>query len=219
MRQNICHFIVFMFAIGAIGVPAVPAHAGTIVSAETVSAMPGSTGFFQILLKNDSLSSQSLSSFSVEIALSGTGVRFIGVDDVTSPGYVFDGFGTGLLSFDVFPNSGFIASDISLNLDGFVDIAAGQTVGLARIAFEVDNAAPAGVRSISFISGPTSVFTDAVGDFFADVDVSFSYGGFDVQGSVGVVPEPSSITSFVIGLGCALAGYRHRRRLSDRERA
>lgn len=204
MRLSTRQVSLLVVALSTVGAVPAAVRAEFIVSAETVTVAPGSTGFVQILLMNAFATSETLSSFSVDMALGGTGVQFTGVDDQTNPAYVFDGFGTGTLTFDTFPNAGFILSDVSLNADGFVTLSAGQTVGLGRIAFEVDNNAAQGLRPITFTRGPTTLFTDAANNVYADSDVSLQSGGINVQGSASAVPEPTTATLLVIGSGCGL---------------
>lgn len=213
MRPSTRQVSLLVIALSTIGTIPATSRAEFIVSAETVTAAPGNTGFVQILLTNAFATSETLSSFSVDIALGGTGGQFTGVDDQTSLAYVFDGFGTGTLTFDTFPNAGFILSDISLNTDGFVTLSAGQTVGLGRIAYEVDSNAAEGLRPITFITGPTTLFTDAANNVYADSDISLHSGGITVQGSASAVPEPSAVVLFVIGSGCGLFfAWRKRQR-------
>jgi hypothetical protein len=203
MRVFTRQFVVLTAVVVVLFMPALALPAITI-SSETVTASPGSTGFVQVLLTNDFGTSQTLSGFSVDLLLSGLGVLFTGIDDQTSPPYVFDGFGTGALTFDPFPNSGFIASDISFNPDGFVTLTPGQTVGLGRIAFAVDGTAAAGLRPITFVAGPTTQLVDSLNNPYADSDLSFSSGGIDVQSNNAVVPEPASAIVWVLVGSCGL---------------
>jgi hypothetical protein len=213
MLSPIRQLIPLLLAVAVVGGTPCLARAGFTVSSQTVTATPGTIGSVQVLLTNNFGTSQTLSGFSLDIALGGSGVRFTGVDDQTSPAYLFNGAGTGTLTFDPFPNSGFIASDISLSLSGFVTLAPGQTAGLARIAFEVDSTAVAGLRPITFTPGFTTQFLDGAGTPYADADISLGSGGIDVQRSEIVVPEPSSAVLCLVGTGCGLlAAWRKRRR-------
>jgi hypothetical protein len=191
------------------------APAGFIVSSETVTTTPGGTGYVQILLTNDSDTTETLSAFSVDLVLGGSGVRFTSVDDLTTPGYVFGGTGTGALTFDLFPNTGFIGSDVSLSPDGYVTLDAGATYGLARIAFEADGTAALGLRPISFVPGATTLFIDGGGNPYAESSISFRSGGVDVQSPVSAVPAPASAGMVLLGAACSLCvawGKTRRRR-------
>lgn len=194
------------------------APAGFIVSSETVTTTPGGAGYVQILLTNDSDTTETLSAFSVDLVLGGSGVRFTGVDDQTTTGYVFGGTGTGALTFDLFPNTGFIGSDVSLlSPDGYVTLDAGATYGLARIAFEADGTAALGLRPISFVPGATTLFIDGDGNPYADASISFRSGGVDVQAPVPAVPVPASAGMVLLGASisaCVLRARTRRRQTS-----
>lgn len=201
-----------LFVVAIAVAAASPAQAAIIISAETVSAAPGSAGFVQILLKNDSTSPQELAGFSVDIGLSGSGVHFTGADDVTSPTYVFAGVGTGTLTFDSFPNTAFIASDVDTDFSGFVTLAPDATYGLARVSFSVDAGAVAGLRTISFATGPSTQLVD--GSFAIIADASLQPGGINVlESAAPTVPEPASWMSF-LGAACLLLVRSRRSRRS-----
>jgi hypothetical protein len=210
MRPLLRILILFLAASCAAALGTAACQAGMVLASETVSTSPGGTGFVQILLTNNFATDQTLSGFSADIALGGAGVHFTGVDDQTNPGYVFDGFGTGVLTFDAFPNAGFVLSDVSLNADGFVTLAAGQTVGLGRIAFAVDAGASLGLRPITFETGPTTQFVVASDTTYADV--SFVSGGVNVLGPA-TTPEPPTAVLLLLGSGlvaaCHMVRYRH----------
>lgn len=210
--------ICLVVALAALGITPAPVRAALIVSGETVNATPGSTGFVQVVLTNSFATPQTISGFSVEIALGGAGVHFTGVDDQTSPAFVFDGVGTGTLAFDTFPNTGFILSDVvdlNLNPDGFVTVPAGQTVGLGRLAFSVDTTATGGLRPITFTpAGDVTLFTDAANATYAPSTISMTNGAINVQGSVAAIPEPSSALLWLGGACCGLLAAWRKRRLS-----
>lgn len=199
----------------AFGVAAPAAQAGFTVSAQTVSTSPGGAGFVEVTLTNDSATALELSGFSFDLALDGSGVRFTGVDSLTTPGYVFADFGTGALTFDDFPNVGFNVSDLSLG-PAFVSIGAGEAVGLARVGFAADDGAPAGVRAITFGAGPGTAFLDADGSPYDAAEVSFVAGGISVrvEPEMSAVPTPGGVVLLASGLGwCGLlrAAARWRR--------
>ncbi len=204
-----------LLALFAVCASPATARAALIVSGGTVTTVPGGSGFVQVELTNTSATPRTLSGFSVDIALGGTGVRFTGVDSQTASAFVFDGFGSGTLTFDAFPNQGFnlsdVVADFTLNPAGFVALAPGQTVGLGHIAFAVDAGANGGARPITFLSGPGTLFIDAAGDVYQASDISLGNGGIDVRGSVTAVPEPASALVFLVGSGFGLLVARRRR--------
>jgi hypothetical protein len=144
------------------------AQGAIMVSALSVNASPGGAGLVQVTLTNDSAVSQTLSAFSIELAVGGGGTTFTSVDDQTALPYVFGASGTGVLSFNTFPNTTFIASDVFLSLPGFITLSPGETVGLSRVAFAVDPFAAAGSRSITFVAGASTQFVDGSGNPIGD---------------------------------------------------
>jgi hypothetical protein len=209
MQLSFRPVLLLLFCLSAvIGVASPSARGGVIISSETVFAAPGSSGFVQISLTNDFSTSQTLSAFSIDLSLSGADVVFTGVDALTSSSYVFNGIGLGTLSFDPFPTTSFIASDVVILPPGFATLAAGQTYGLARIGFDVSGGASAGLRPITFTIGSATEFLDEFGAPYASSDLSFTNGGVNVQGFTTTVPEPASAAIFLINIGCALFASR-----------
>jgi hypothetical protein len=194
-------------AIAVLGAAPGTAQAGFIISSETLETAPGDTGYVQILLKNDSTTALDLTSFSVGISLDGSGVQFTGFDNQTNPSYVFGFSGIGLMTTNSLPSTATVFSDISFDFNTFelvpISVGAGETVGLVRIAFEVDDSAATGLRAITF-SGLTTQITDADSNSYAAESVSFTADGINVQGNGSVVPtpEPTSAVLLVTGLGC-----------------
>ena len=213
MRKLFCQLLVA--AVALLAMPGV-SFAMFVVSSQVVNATPGSTGFVEVTLTNNFLDAKTLSGFSLEVDLAPSGVTFTGVDETTSTApYVFGAEGFGLLSFDLFPNTHFEANDLSGSMDGFVTLAAGQTVGLLRAAFSVAGGAADGLREISFVPGVTSEFVDGVNfDSYADTDIQFQNGGINVQGGAAAVPEPTSLSLFAMS-SFGLAYLARRRRLTQ----
>jgi hypothetical protein len=215
MRLSIRLLASLLIGLGSFIVATGSTQAAIIVSSQTVLSAPGDSGYVQILLENDDNTSRTFSGFSLDISLAGAGVQFTGVDDQTSPAYIFGASGSGTLSFDVFPNSSFIASDFSLDQSGFVTVAPAEMVGLARIAFVVNSTAADGLREITFTIGSTTQFTDDQSEVYADTQFSFLSGGIDVQGDAATVPEPSSVVLLIGISGCSMMmALRRRRRTS-----
>lgn len=212
MRLALFRMAHCVVSLAVLGLTSLVAQAAIVVSAETVSAAPGSTGYVEVFLQNSSAVPEELSAFSGDLVLSGSGVRFTGVDDQTTRPYVFGSEGTGVLSFDSFPNTGFIASDISLNAAGFVSLLPGATYGLARVQFDVASAASGGLRPITFKIGPTTELVNELGVPYAAPNLAFTSGGINVLGPVAAVPEPSSTAIFLIGSGSTILAARKRSR-------
>jgi hypothetical protein len=212
--RSVLRFLMFLYLPALFGLcTAVPCRAGLVITSETVTASPGGSGLVQILIRNDSAVDLTLSGFSIDIDLGGTGVQFTSADDQTSPAYVFEGNGTGTLTFDLFPNEGFLESDVDLSTNGFATLGAGETFGLGRIRFGVQGSAAAGLRAIT-LGGPMTQFIDGRGAAYLDRDLTFVGGGVQVGvGGNGVaVPEPSMLTAGLTGVALTGAGLWWRRR-------
>jgi hypothetical protein len=185
-------------------------QAGFIVAAETKTASPGATGFLEVTLRTDGTAGQTLSGFSLNMSLAGSGVSFTGIDNLTSTPYVFGVDGLGVLASPGFPNQSFTASDISFNLDGYVTLDANTAYGLARVGYQVNGGATAGLRAVSFQDiGAGTSFTDAAVITYTS-GITYQNGGVDVTGGSGpVAPAPPGILLAAIG-AATLAGYRWR---------
>ena len=200
-----------LFALPALALMVRPCRAGLVLSTETVLSAPGNTGFVEVTLKNDSLTSQALSTFSVDLALGGSGVQFTGADISTTDPYVFTGVGLAPpLTYSTLPGSTLIASDADGTPPGFVTLTAGSTYGLARLAFAVDSNAAAGLRPITYQNvGTTTLFLDDLGRTLT-IDQSVT-GGVNVLGGP-AVPEPSTLAAGLTAVVLAGGGLCWRRR-------
>jgi hypothetical protein len=107
-------------------------------AALVVTAVADTTNsWFEITLKNDSSSPFDLTSYQLEIK-AGPDTQFEFIDPLTSPPYVFDNVGLGPpLSFDSFPNTQTIISDVVFASPSYVTLAAGETYGLARVGYSL----------------------------------------------------------------------------------
>lgn len=205
----------FMFApalwsLLVLGPAVVPSQAGLVVSTTPVAANPGDAGFFEILLTNDSAPDRTLAAFSLDLEV-GAGVLVTSVDEATtSAPYVFGADGSGQLTFDPLPASAVSISDLDFSLDGFVTIGAGDTVGLARVGYQIAANAPAGPVSISFVKGPVTLILSAAGPAYPDTIVTTNPGTIDVNPGTGTVPEPSTALMVALG-GLGLAASVRRR--------
>lgn len=201
-------FCLAALAVLALGLTAAPARAAFVVRAQTIDVAQGGTGYLDVTLTNNGAAAISLSDFSLRILLNGPGVSFTGVDANTADPYVFGMSGRGLpLSNDSFPNTGFVAADGYAFPPGYVDVAAGQTVGLARVAFQVNTGAPTGLRGVTFGSDPSTAFTDQFGATYSGEALSFDDGGVNVTPAApNVVPVPGSLLLALAGAGTCLLG-------------
>jgi hypothetical protein len=181
--------------------------AGLVIEAPNLTAAPGSTGSFDVLLVNTNAiggTSYDVAADSLELSLVGPlSVTFTGVsiDTVAAP-YIYVTSATtvpgGLpLSLDPFPNTHFTASDSEVAAPGFRTVTPGETFGLAHVSYAVSPPSPGGTDTIAFGSPATSL-SDING--FA-VPFTISNGSI----SVAVVPEPATLTmdatAAIVGLG------------------
>jgi hypothetical protein len=180
---------------------------GLVISAPALTATPGSSGSFDVLLTNTGTTSIDVSVDSFQLGLTGpldASFTAVSIATVAAP-YIYVTSGTTVpggspLSSDTFPNTLFTASDSEFASPGFREVMPGQTFGLANVSFSVSVTSPAGFDTLAFLNASLS---DNNGN---DIPVTISNGSI-------VVPEPSTLiegaTALLIGLG---VGWRRRRR-------
>jgi hypothetical protein len=183
--------------------PDASCRAGLIIAAPNVSAAPGSSGSFDVLIMNSIGSGASFDVFAdtVGLSLSGpSGVTFTGVSiDTVAASYIYVLSGTTLgvpLSFDTFPNTQFDAFDSEFGPLGFRTISPGETFGLVNVAYTVDPNASAGAGTLT-ITTDTSL-SDPTG---ANIAFTPQDGVFIVS----AVPEPSAVALLTIGCAAVVA--------------
>ncbi len=184
-------------------------RAQVILSAPTISAAPGSSGAFDLLI-GDSGGSFHIAGTSLGLSLSGpAGVHFTGVTIGTTTPYIFTVSGTtqggGPFSNDTFPNTQFTAVDSDFSVQGFRALVSGQSFGLAHVLYSVDSNATTGPRTMSYVPIDTSL-SDEFGN---NVSFTSQNGTFTVV----PVPEPGGLLLGAVG-GAAFWLARQRRRAS-----
>jgi hypothetical protein len=179
---------------------------GLIIETPNLTATPGSTGSFDVLLVNPADgTSHDVAADSLGLSLLGPlSVTFTGVsiDTVTAP-YIYvtsaTTQGAGPLSTDTFPNTQFMASDSEFAAPGFRTVTPGETFGLAHVSYAVSPTSPGGTDTIAFGSPATSL-SDING-----LAIPFSISNGSI--TVAVVPEPPSLvlgalaTTVLLGVG------------------
>ncbi len=202
-RWRLCAFLI---AIGAVSLVHVSANAAIIysISPVTVSAQPGDSGdLFDVLLTNSGPAPVSVAGFSFEVTAADPDITLTGADysPVAAP-YIFagnsyfqeNGIPLNFVNADGGSPQILDAGDVAADSIG-TTLAAGESVGLGQVLFDVDNSAQPGPFAVSF-SGEVSGIADAnnlstpEGDTIS-VD-SFSGGTISVSG-VPSVPEPASL--------------------------
>jgi hypothetical protein len=196
--------------------PAVACRAdGLVISAPDLTATPGSTGSFDVLLTNTNPTggaSYDVAGDSFQLQLSGpldASFTDVSINTVAAP-YIYVTSGTtqggGPLSLDTFPNMLFTASDSEFASPGFRTVNPGDVFGLAHVSYSISSTTPNGIDTISFSNVS---LTDINGNA---IPVSISNGVIAVGMAI---PEPSALiqgaTAALIGLGASWWRLRVRR--------
>lgn len=176
---------------------------GFAFSLQTViSAGAGSTGnTFDVLLTNTGTTFLDLGAFSYGITTADADISFTGADTSTTAPYVFGGDSfVDINGFTLYVNSlpgqTLDASDLSNSGVGAI-VAAGATVGVGSIVFDVASGATPGSFAVTFVPFPTTSLSDPDG---GNLDFTSAAGAITITGTV-PVPEPA-IGSLLV---CAFA--------------
>ena len=211
---------VIVLAVATLAAGAMPCFAaGLVIEAPTLTATPGSTGSFDLLLTNTNPTggmSYQVSSDQFMLSLSGPlGITFTGVtiDTVAAPYIYVMPFTTVSgtpLSTDTFPNTQFTGADLEFATPAYRTVDPGDTFGLAHVSYAVSSSTPNGIDTISIAPYPGSFLTDEMGN-------SLPFGVANGLIAVGVVvPEPWALTqaatAVLIGAGLAWRRRRGRRK-------
>ncbi len=207
-------FGVIAIALVAILAAAVPCSAGgLVIEAPNLTATPGSSGSFDLLLMNtnpaggtsyDVSSDQFMPSLSGPLGITFTAVS-IATDPVTAP-HIFVSSGTTQpggppLAADTFPSTTFTGADNEFASAGFRTVNPGDTFGLAHVSYAVSSSTPNGIDSITIAPSPESLLTMVDG---TPIPFGITNGSIAVGT---VIPEPRALTqaatAVLIGLGLA----------------
>jgi hypothetical protein len=201
MRLTLAAALIATMTIGHVA----PCRAeGLVIEAPNLTATPGSTGSFDVLLVNPADgTSHDVAADSLGLSLLGPlSITFTGVsiDTVAAP-YIYVTSGTtqgaGPLSTDTFPNTQFTASDSEFAAPGFRTVSPGETFGLAHVSYAVSPTSPGGTDTLAFGSPATSL-SDING-----LAIPFSISNGSI--TVAIVPEPATLTlgatAAIVGLG------------------
>lgn len=187
-----------------------PCRAGLVIEAPTITAAPGSSGSFDVLITSTG-GTFSVAADDVELSLTGlSGVSFTGVSIATATPYIYGANSAttegSTFSYSTFPGTTFETFDF-LVPSGAQTIAPGATFGLVDVQYSVAaNATPGASGALTF--GPDTSLSDASG---ANVAFTTSGGSFAISNST--VPEPSTLILMAMGtVAAAWHGTRGRRR-------
>ncbi len=190
-----------------------PCRAGLVLEAQNVSASPGMSGSFDVVILNtDPTTTYNVAGDSVEIAPTGvSGVSFTAATIATTTPYLYLQSGTlgppaSPRSFSGFLNTTFIASDSEFGSLGYRAIAPGGSFGLAHVSYSVASSAVPSVGAISFLDlGAGTSLSDTSG---GSIPFATRIGTFTISPAA-ATPEPSSVVLLVVGGSClAMVGVR-----------
>ena len=182
-----------------------------IVAESAVANAPSSNNNLEVILQNTGPGSVTIGGFSFGVSVTGTGINFTQADiNTTTAPYIFNGnslFGP-IISTSTGPS--LTASDADADPAG-ATLAAGSTVGLGRLFFDVSPSAAPGLHTVAIAPFPTTSLSDPSAN---DVPVTSLVDGQILVISTLVVPEPAAFWSAVMALavgGCAWARARRRK--------
>jgi len=182
---------------------------GIVLSIESVSGAPGSTGTFDVLLENTGGGTQNIAAFNFVLTTTNTDITFNDVTtDTTTATYIFPSsfFGPDILT----PPAGgqsVEAGDVDATFNG-TDVADGATYGLGSVSYSIAPGAVNGeTAEIDFSAYPDTSFSDSLG---SNVPFTTESGTITVQTS-STVPEPATGLPLAAALLIG-AFFAHKRR-------
>jgi hypothetical protein len=188
------------------------ARADLIIVAESaVANAPSSNNNLEVILQNTGPGSVTIGAFSFGVSVTGTGINFTQADiNTTTAPYIFNGNSLFGPSISTSTGPSLTASDADADPAG-ATLAAGSTVGLGRLFFDVSPSAAPGPHAVTIAPFPTTSLSDP---FANDVPVTSFVDGQILVVSTLVVPEPAALWSAAVALvagGCAWSRSRHRK--------
>lgn len=183
------------------------AYGDLILSIESVSATPGSTGdTLDVLLTDSGSPGVSIAGFNFTIQSSNPAITFTGVFDSTATApYIFAGNSVIGPEIDGQLTPTVTAFDFAAS--GSTTLNSGDVVGLGQVFFNVSSTAASGPITVSFVTSGGTADNDLSSALGDDVPIStFTSGTINVTST----PEPSSLLMILAGAG-ALAAWKRRR--------
>jgi hypothetical protein len=185
----------------------VPAKADIVLSLESVTGAPGSTGTFDVLLTNTGSSSQNIAAFNFELTTPDTNISFTDVTtSTTTATYIFPSSFFGPDITTIASGQTVEAGDVDATFNG-TDVAAGATYGIGNVSYSIDPGAINGeIAEVDFAAFTDTSLADSQ---FNNVGFSSQSGTITVQTST--VPEPSTALPLAAALLFGACLMRRRR--------
>lgn len=188
----------------------IPARADLVVSVGSVTVAPGSTSnSLDVDLTNTGSTGVSLDGFSFGVSVTNLDINFTGADISTTAPYIFAGDSLFGPTISTTVGSSLIASDVDVS--GGITVAAGSTVGLGRMLFDVSPTASTGIFQVTLAGYPTTSLSDPSGN---NVPITTLTNG-QIQIASSTVPESSGALSMagivLVGMGWLRRRYRFMR--------
>jgi hypothetical protein len=207
MNHMSAAFLKYGLLIGACIFGPLPAYADLIISVESVSASPGSSGdTFDVLLTNSGSPGVSVAGFNFTIQASNPAITFTGVftSPATAP-YIFAGNSLLGPEIDQQLTPTVIAADLAAS--GSTTLNSGDVVGLGQVFFNVSPTATPGPFTVSFVTSGGTADNDLSDPTGNNIPITtFTSGTINVTST----PEPSSVLMMLAGTA-ALAAWKRRR--------
>lgn len=195
-RQIVNHRILFVLALGLATslTLAEQSKAALVINVGDSTASAGERGSFDITLENtDTQSAFDIAAFSIDISMA-TDSKILFNKVANAPDFifedVFDHFTVSTPSFPTDPPSPTLTVVGGSLSAASVSLAAGGTVGLIRVSYEVAANASGGVFDIQVHVGPGQT---ELSDSSGPLEFTVNPGSITVLGDAQVIPEPSSI--------------------------
>ena len=211
-RMNSRFTTVLMAGVAAFLLYSVPARADLIVWIESsINANAGTSGNgFDVLLTNSGPSAVSIAGFTFEISVTGTDVVLTDATTATvvDP-YIFSGHSLfGPIIAVTNTGQDLSTSDVYDVLLSGVALGANATLGLGHILFDVSAGAPSQTVPVTFTTFPATSLSDDAG---GNVPINtLSNGQINITGTVGNVPESSSLLLLLTAGSLIWIGFRTR---------
>lgn len=177
-----------------------PARGGFVVSVQSVEVFPSTTGnALEVTLTNDGPTAVAIGSFSFEIASDPAVITFTSATTSTTAPYIFAGHSLFGPVINTSAGATLLASDLDDRPAG-ATVAAGATVGLGRVLFNVGFRA--GTFPVTLSGFPNTSLSDPTGANLVITQMK--------NGTIGAVPEPSSLALLALGWLAVAGSWRSR---------